>query len=292
MGQKKRSQKKATQGSRRGRRSGTPDLSSDEAAFAALEAQLQSMPEEGLAPVRVDLDAGAQAAIALAARGDLEAERFALLDQAQPGTHDALLALPVIARAARYAKTRRDQLEVTEDGTTIDPAVASDATALRARMLSVVSYNVEAPGVAERVAYIRRGSGYRDLAVDLVECAKLYDEFAKDLVPDKKKYDPKDAARARKFADLIQTELDSTHSGALARWRLTTTQAHTLLVETYERVRRALLFLAPVSTPEDAIPTLYSAARAANPRPKRDAGASAGGDEADGAGGPEGGGPG
>ncbi len=131
--------------------------------------------------------------------------------------------------------------------------------------------------------------------MDLVECAKLYDEFAKDLSPDKKKYDPKDAARARSFADLIQTELDSTHSGALARWRLTTTQAHALLVETYERVRRALLFLAPVSTPEDAIPTLYSAARAANPRPKRgpDGGESGGGgDDGAGPGGPAGGGPG
>lgn len=48
MGQKKRSHKKVVQASRRGRRSVTPDLSSDEAAYAALEAQLQAMPEDGL----------------------------------------------------------------------------------------------------------------------------------------------------------------------------------------------------------------------------------------------------
>lgn len=106
-------------------------------------------------------------------------------------------SLPDLARALWYVRHQLDAKSAIGSMAKLPAPLVAEATALRERMLQVLAFRVGAlPAVKVRLDYIRRGSGYQDLADDLVQLGTLYHEHHALLQGLPEPYQPKDLGRA------------------------------------------------------------------------------------------------
>jgi hypothetical protein len=175
-----------------------------------------------------------------------------------------------MALAAYHASNELRSARAISSEAKIPVDLADEAIGMKARMLKLAEYAFEGDAVISlEVADIRLGTGYKDLANDLVRLAKIYIAHQAILSKDAFTYRATDADDARKLAQRILTELGNTRSIEETKWIDLSARAWTLLRNGYDEVQAAGTFLYRHEEPEKKFPSLYVASRG---RPRKDAG--------------------
>ena len=136
-------------------------------AFEELRTELETVSKLSLSSPNIDVQLAAAFAHGLAIR-DFEPQRRARFDSLSiAGLWDArsLESLPTVALATWYSRRQFEQVDaVAQDGRIPDETVR-EASEVRLRMLRVLEYHLfEHAGYGPRLAAIRSGKGYQDLA--------------------------------------------------------------------------------------------------------------------------------
>lgn len=252
----------------------TPVFESDQAkqAFETIRAELEALPQFSLITPRVDLQKAAAITHSIARR-DLASprrERFEGLSNLAGFEFSTLERLITLSLACWYARARQLEALALRQRAIVRPEVATQATELRARMLRVLEYHFHNGGsVAERLAFIRSGAGYQDLANDLYALAELYETpSVRDVIQeDTRHYDESDMSLAREVADQIFAGLGLRDDDDAQVWTSMAQRAWTALLAAYDEVRAAgrFLFRDEPTVGED-YPSLITRTRA---RPQR-----------------------
>ena len=162
-------------------------------------------------------------------------------------------ALACMASQAQLAASSAQAVTVRLPADLLD-----EATALKVRMLKVCAYQfADDARLGPEIADIRAGTGYLDLAEDLLRLAALYQTEATTLALDGRYYDRKDGARASVLSERITGELRHAPTANIARdltWR-----AYAFLEARYEEVASACRFLERNSDGEEHFPSLRAA---------------------------------
>lgn len=241
-----------------------------ETAFAAIEAKLLALPSDRLDPVVVDVQIAAITALAIAhaitADAPLRA-RFEALAKAKEFDISRLDGLATTALATWFARHRYLLASATHSEAQLPASIVSIAMTLKARMLRVVEYHLgDHPVAGALVAAIRAGTGYMDLANDLVALARLYKEYAFLLEHDKKDYQAADQGLAAQAGDQIITLLGGS-APEQRKWADRQARAWTLLNGDYAEIYAAGRYLKRADGDvESAFPSLVAASRAAASR--------------------------
>jgi len=251
------------------------DEASGAAALGRIHALVSSQPVTISTAPRLNQRAAASTTLAmLAALGDLKlGPRLKRL--ADHGELDgaALGRLPDLARAAWYLRYRQDHDGALKGEAKIPESLFQQATELRSRMLQLLDFLLGADAaVAAELAVIRQGTGYQDLAGDLVALSKLYGShhsFLKGALPlHHRETDAKEAPRvaAQIIAELGKSQADKGNRSQ----SILLVQVTQQLVSDYEEVAAAARFLTR-KQPESAarFPNLFVASqRAKSTRPE------------------------
>jgi hypothetical protein len=239
------------------------DVISAEKARLAFEAMLPSLDVQNeLRRANTGLD---RAIIFGASTGRMVQQpevlaRFASLPAGEFDIQHALRLEPA-ALATWYASLMLRSASVTV-GVKIPEHVMAKATAIKHLMLKVLEYNLghDANLIAE-LADIREGTGYVDLASDLVRLATLYQAHAADLATDVRHYQADDAETAGRTAQAIHQVLGDGRDTSARYWSNYLPRAWSLLVTTYEEVSAAGRWLFRHENGEARFPSLYTIGR-------------------------------
>ncbi|MEI7891675.1 MAG: hypothetical protein WCI05_01205 [Myxococcales bacterium] len=247
-------------------------VSEAKTAFEMLEGRLSALGRDELLPVRVDIQLVAAVAHSLAHRDSAKVRRERLERLAAAGMFDMkhLDDLLLLALAAWHARRQQLQQEALASQAAVTELVVKGAQQLRARMLRVLEHCfADDPKVGPELVAIRAGTGYQDLANDLLAVADLYDDPAIYAVVqrDPVHYRASDPAAARDAAAAIFTGIGQTSEGEAARWTELTQRAWTLLSRSYDELRAAGRFaFRHDEDVEMTYPSLISVVRAAPTR--------------------------
>jgi hypothetical protein len=172
-----------------------------------------------------------------------------------------VLRLERAALAAWYVSLMLRSASVTA-GVKIPDSVMAEATALKRLLLKVLEYNLghDANLIAE-LADISDGTGYVDLASDLVRLATLYQRYAADLATDVRHYRAEDAEAAGRMAQAIHQVLGDGRDTSARYWSNYMPRAWSFLVTTYEEVSAAGRWLFRHENGEARFPSLYTIGR-------------------------------
>jgi len=241
-----------------------------ETAFAATEARLLALPSDRLDPVVVDVQVAAITALAIAHAIAVDAPlraRFEALSKAKEFDITRLDGLAPTALATWFARHRYLLASATHSEAQLPASTVTTATTLKARMMRVVEYHLgDHPVAGAIVAAIRAGTGYMDLANDLVALARLYKEYADLLAHDKKDYQAADQGLAAQTGDQIITLLGGS-APEQRKWADRQARAWTLLNGDYAEIYAAGRYLKRADGDvESAFPSLVAASRAAASR--------------------------
>lgn len=253
-------------------RSATPviELSTAESAYREIDPRLQALPKEKLVVVNVDMQVAAVFALGVSeiVQHPAVRPRFARLAKASDFDDQHVDALSKVALAAWFARHRFVMTTATRSEVQVPEATFTEASALRARMLRLLEYwMTEDAAVLGELAAIRQGTGYQDLANDLIALSALHGRFGETLSQDKKLYQPGDAASAARLAGTILRHLGLAATADQNEWAAVQPRAWTLLLETYEEVRRAARFLLGREMGDARFPSLVLASRGTPSRP-------------------------
>jgi hypothetical protein len=230
-------------------------------SYERVEARAKALEKNALLLANVDIQVAATVALGVArhVRGSKRLlTGFKKLAETGLFPADCLEDTEDTARAAWYA---RHQLLLFSSLDQPPGELAQTGFALRARMLRVIEYNLEDDAdIAARVATIRQGGGYLDLANDLVALATIYTTRQKELSLDRKRYVPEDSETAEAIASRLLTHL-GTADRKKTDWAEMQGRCWTLLQGTYEQVRRGGLFLTWGTEEERHFPSLVAASR-------------------------------
>ena len=191
--------------------------------------------------------------------------RAALEALAKTGTVslDLVDGLATAARAAWFVRHKLYLAEAVHSDASLPAQLVSDAFETRRRMLKVLDYHLDADANAQRLlTSIRPGSGYMDLANDLIALADMYQHHEAAISGDTKSYRAGDVKSARKLADDILSSLGGPETPESRRWRNYQARAFVLLEKHHEEAIRVGRFLLWYEGGEDLFPTLFSAVRA------------------------------
>jgi hypothetical protein len=241
------------------------DEAAAKAAFDKLLPRLAQLPKDGLQVPNTSVDGAAIVALRIGRGLTAPAmrERFELLPKKLFAMAD-LDDLEPAALAAWYASTRLLSANAQGTEAKLPVSLVNEATARRARMLKVCDYNFEPDSVLGReIADIRIGTGYRDLAQDLMRLAKIYRDEKRRLENDKVHYRTEDVAGAEEAAHRILEELAAARGTEQAQWSGRVQRAWTLLVKLYNEVTFTAQWLKRHEGGEGEFPSLVTAGRAA-----------------------------
>jgi hypothetical protein len=221
-------------------RSGTPmyDPVTGEQALLQLMPRLNTLGADKLERPRVDLELVSLGAIALAraAREPNLRARFLALP---PSEFDPewLELLEPLAMALWHVQRKHLALTSSATAAAVVPVELSEAaTELERRMQTCVEYHLsDHPEAGPKVAFLRVGTGYRDLAGDLMGYAELYRDYCDELRYDRKHYRESDAEEAVHLATRLFEALAMGQGGDQHRLTLRD-RAWTLLSRCYEEV--------------------------------------------------------
>jgi len=241
-----------------------------EAAFNALRSRLEAIPADRLDAVRTSPQRTAHVALSVAEHASRPEVRSRFERLAKAGEFD-LGHLEVLAEAARavwYVRQRLETLVAAQGDGQVEAKLYTQATTTRTRMLRVLEYHLgDDPALAARLAAIRGGKGYHDLANDLVSLAELYRLHRGALVEDRRHYRADDEAEAALMAAEINRQAGGGAAAEVERWTDLQLRAGSLLRQAYEEVRRAGQFLFYSEDAETRFPSLFGAARSTRGRP-------------------------
>jgi hypothetical protein len=249
----------------------TDNIAAGEKAFAVIEAKLAALPGDRLNAVTVDVQVAAIIALsvanAVAADTTLRA-RFEALAQVKEFELSRLDGLATVALGAWFARHMYLLAGATHTEAQLPGSLVATATALKTRMMRVVEYHLgDHPVAGPLVTAIRTGTGYMDLANDLVALARLYKAYAHLLEHDKKDYQSVDQGLAAQTGDQILTLLGGS-TPEQRKWVNLQARAWTLLSGDYAEVYAAGRYLKRGDGDvETAFPSLIAAARAAGTKP-------------------------
>lgn len=244
-----------------------PAVDSGEAAFLRLKPKLDRIAAERVAQPRAEVRAAASFVLSdsVARLKDRKLrDRFLSLPAAE-FQHSALDDLSAAAEAALYTQAELAQAEAGTPGAMLPVELVSEATKLRADMLTVCEYHFRGnTKLSAQVEDIRSGQGYLDLAEDLKRLAGLYRAEKATLKQDLRFYRAADEAHALHLAKRITSELriQGPQAAREMAWR-----AWALLVELYGEIERGAHFLLREEA-ATAFPPLHSVGRTA-PRPQK-----------------------
>lgn len=242
-----------------------------ELAFKAMEPRLAALPRDSLAHVNVDLQTVSVFALGVArvlAEPAIRA-RFARLARTGEYEDASVDELGAAAQAAWYARHRFLLANALHSNARIAVDLLDEATTLRARMLKVGEYWLsDDPGARAEIAAIRAGSGYQDLANDLVALASLFERHGQALSQDRKLYQKSDATTANRLGGRILEQLGAAATQEQSQWSAMQPRVWTLLLETYDEVRRGGLFLFARDRAEERFPPLSAVGRTGARTPK------------------------
>lgn len=249
----------------------TDHVAAGEKAFAAVEARLLALPSDRLSAVTVDVQVAAiivlGVAKAIAADTALRA-RFEALAKVKEFDLAKLDGLVTVAHAAWFARHMYLLTNATSSEAQLPGSLVATATSLKTRMMRVVDYHLgDHPVAGPLVTAIRAGTGYMDLANDLVALSRLYKAYAHLLEHDRKDYQAMDQGLAAQIGDQILTLLGG-NTPEQRKWVNLQARAWTLLSGDYAEVFAAGRYLKRGDGFVDNIfPSLIAAARAAGAKP-------------------------
>ena len=120
------------------------------------------------------------------------------------------------------------------------------------------------PTLEPKLAYLRQGGSYDDLADDLFGYAAIYQEHGSVVETTPKFYLASDKTDAIHLAERILSTLGYRGTKETAEWSSLQTRAFTFLMRAYEEVRAAGLFLGRRQAQiEKTFPSLYTVTRSA-----------------------------
>lgn len=152
-------------------------------------------------------------------------------------------------------------------------SLVEEATVVKQRMLSLLEYYLsDHPTDGKEVASIKTGTGYADLASDLLRLAKLYRKHAAAVALDTKHYVATDEHDAKRHGMAIVKLLGDAKNVDEKVWTDLLARAWTLLNTTYDEVSAAGEWLFRHEGGTARFPSLYVSGRAGG-RPKKKAAA-------------------
>lgn len=221
------------------------------AALRRLRPRLMALSAAEVAPLPLNLRSAALAALGVyglieanGLRGRLEAlGRLGEFDLEQ------LQLLPDLARATFYCRLKFEQGTALRSDAMVPAALASRGQELRRRMLKLLDFYFEDdPQVSPKLDFIRRGTGYQDLAEDLLGLAEQYREHKTRLRGATDYYKASDERDAARIAAELLSWLSGDAAGGSASPELATlsdlaARASLLLVRAYDEVTAAAAYL-------------------------------------------------
>jgi hypothetical protein len=249
-------------------------FASAEACFERLRPAFETVATEQIRQPNIDLQQAAVVALRIdeRLRKPSDRARIEAMAAAGKGGH-AVINLALIdgladvAIASWYVRSRVLLAGATHTEAQLPVALIEQATPLRARMLKAIDYNLDhLPGLMAELVIVRSGTGYQDLANDLVWAASAYRKHGGALAIDQKNYRPDDGPLADKTAGEILRLLGKGATAEHARWKDMQARAFTLLSRHYDEAIRVGRFLHFYDEGEAKFPTLASATRSAQAR--------------------------
>lgn len=235
------------------------------AAFERLLPRLEAIPAERLQVPRTSVDGAAIVAYGVAR--ELHQPKVRALFERLPAELFNIADLDDLGPAALAAWSAATELlsaNARGSEAKLPVALVDEATKLKARMLRVADYHFEPDSPQGReVADIRAGTGYRDLAQDLVRLARLYRDNEETLRRDTVRYQAEDADQAEVLAGTIFRELSAARNSEQRRWSERVMQAWALLSELYDEVTATATWLRRRESGAPRYPSLVTAGRAA-----------------------------
>ena len=190
------------------------DVVSGQASFKKLKDALLAIPTEKLVNVNANVDDAATAALNLVDYMRKE-DRMALLGKLPVDIIEKNLDVKLedMAHAAQFIALEATKEEVATSNVKVAVAIIDEATEVRKRMLKAIKYSLDdKETVMREVADIELGSGYKDLANDLVRTIALYGTHKKAIAQDKKNYRASDVEDAQKLVVAIRSEFRASGS--------------------------------------------------------------------------------
>jgi hypothetical protein len=247
------------------------DRTSAKAAFEAALPRAQVLPKEQLITPNTAVDAAAIAALGVAREVNEPSlrERFESLPKAEFDVQH-LDDLPIFARAAWYSWTELLSASAASTDAKLPLDLVEESTGLRADMIKVITYHFDPSSLVGReLADILLGSGYRDLANDLMRLSKLYGAQAAELADDKRHYRATDADRAEALALRILDELGAAKSVEQRHWTEMVARTWTLLLRVYKEVAATGNWLRRNEAGVEPFGSLVAAGRTSKAKPRK-----------------------
>ncbi|HEU4407000.1 MAG TPA: hypothetical protein VFS43_17155 [Polyangiaceae bacterium] len=265
------------------------DPAAAQRSFESVEEWLDSLSDEEIVALRVDLQRVAAIGLTIALRDSAPERRGAFERFARDGYYDItnLDRLLALAEGAWHVRRQQQRLARSSSGAALPEDDVRAAYELRGRMMLVLDYHLgDRRDIAQDLAHLREGAGHQDLANDLQTLRELYlrDDVKPVIERDVKNYRATDPDDAHRLARAIMLSLGVSKEDEAKRLTRLAQRVATLLVRAYEKhcLRGKFLFH-EVEDVEATYPSLYAAAR--SPRRKRRDGEPGGGGAGPGGGG-------
>ena len=234
-------------------------------AFQILEPRLLKIPEADLINPTVRIRESAHTAIGIAeiANGPEWRPRFEKLAKSGEWDIAFLNDLAPAGRALWFIRHSLDQVAATSSNAKLPAQLVQSATAMRTRMRKVCEFHfTDDPALEPKLAYLRLGVGYDDLADDLFGYAGIYHDHAAIVKATPKYYVASDETQAVQLAERILTSLGYRGTKETAEWSALQTRAFTFMMRSYDEVRAAGLFLGRRQPNIDqTFPSMYAVTR-------------------------------
>ncbi len=252
----------------------TPDAAEASRAFAATQALRDALPADRVTAPPQELRAALDVARALAATlaAPEVTDRFARIprDLFDPA-HLASFADAIAG--FEHARAELDAAVNARGEVTLPEALATDAHALRGRMLKVViHYFEDDDALAGEVKSLGRKKGHAALAADLRKLGEIYDAQRAVVERDPKYWREGDAAEARTAATAVETLLEAARGEAEKTWGEAAQRAWTLVATLHDELRLTAWWLFRYEDGAERFPALPTPPRKRGPRVKPAAG--------------------
>ena len=244
----------------------TETIDKGRSSFDTLRPQLQALENDELATITINVESAAMGALSVATSllSDEELlDRYRSLpatefDMAQLDTLDTLAWATIHANAA--AASARSRLTKAA----LPTALVAQAGELRQRMQRCCEYYLaDHPVAGSIVEGLRRGSGYRDLAHDLLGYAALYRDHHDIVSEDTKNYHESDIEDAVRIGERMVELLGGGWSSEDQQIVDDYVRAWTLLSRAYNEIRSTGLWLMrhQPTRARESLPSLTSLGR-------------------------------
>ncbi len=250
------------------------DPAAAKAALEILRPHLLAISTDKLTILRLDVRAAALAALGVQAFVTEHTPlrvRFEKLHQAGELEIANLAGLKDAAFVVLLTYAQAEEAGAFATDVKVPSAVVEEAMQVERRMQELLEYRFKKdPQVAPLLAVLRPGTGYRDLAADLIGYAELYERHGKEVAADTTNYRPTDLADARRLAGEILSHLSAAMSPKAREAYELLQRAWTLLLEVYFEVSEAGRWLLRYDPRRDErFPSLFSAGRPGSGRPSK-----------------------